>query len=168
MKILITGKPKSGKSTLLEQLISDIKNKKGFITKEITDKNGKRIGFKVITSERKMGFLANVNIKSKYKIAKYFVDVKGFDKLIKDLFTFNKNQFLYIDEIGGMELLSDKFRRLVELYLNSKNTFIATLTAPHYSDSFIDYIKKRRDVKIIEIAPENREEKLKEIRNLLK
>ena len=42
--ILITGKPKSGKSTILEKVIFGIPDKVGFITKEIRA-NGQRTGF---------------------------------------------------------------------------------------------------------------------------
>jgi nucleoside-triphosphatase THEP1 len=47
--ILITGMPRSGKSTLLKNIISRIEDKVGFITHEIR-KNGERTGFEIETN----------------------------------------------------------------------------------------------------------------------
>ncbi len=50
MKLLVTGEPHTGKSTLLKKLISNIPNKVGFVTIEIPDPDnpGMRLGFKLI------------------------------------------------------------------------------------------------------------------------
>ena len=66
-----------------------------------------------------------------------------------------------------MELFSEKFKDLVLNYLNSENVFVATLTKV-YNDKFTDSIKKRNDIKIIEVSEDNREEKKKFIKNLLR
>ncbi len=165
-KILITGLPKSGKSTILEKLISNIKNKKGFLTREIR-KNKERIGFKIVASSGKEGILASADFNTPYKVSKYCVDLKSFESILDELFEFNENDILYIDEIGQMELFSNKFKELVELYLNSKNLFIGTLSKV-YCDSFIEKIINRRDIEIVEITPENRKIKYKEILNKIK
>ncbi len=165
--LFITGKPKSGKSTLLENLIQNIENKKGFLTKEILE-NGYRTGFKIITYNGKEKILASTKLNRPYKISKYFVDIKGFEEILPEFFKIKDNEILYIDEIGGMELFSEKFKELVNMYLDAKNIFIATLTHPHYSDSFTKVLRKRKDIKIIEINPENREEKYNKILNELK
>ena len=73
---------------------------------------------------------------------------------------------LYIDEIGEMELFSKRFEELVKRYLDSDNTFIATLSKV-YSNELIKTIKKRDDVRIIEITRENRDKKFVEIKGEL-
>jgi hypothetical protein len=74
---------------------------------------------------------------------------------------------LFLDEIGQMQLFSENFKELVIKYLDSSNTCIATLSKV-YSDEFIENIKNRNDVIMIEITGENREEKEKYIQILLK
>lgn len=55
--ILITGKPGTGKSTLVSKLVDEFKAKgvtlKGFWTKEVR-KEGNRIGFDVVTIDGKV------------------------------------------------------------------------------------------------------------------
>ena len=64
--ILITGKPKSGKSTLLKKLIREIPSPHGFITNEMTE-NGQRYGFEIETSAGEKFTLAQVNFETKFK-----------------------------------------------------------------------------------------------------
>lgn len=163
--ILITGAPKSGKSTLLQKLISSTPNKVGFVTPEIRE-NGERVGFAIETSHGEKVVLAHVNINSSYKVSRYGVDVPNFERAVQSVSDFDDANFLYIDEIGQMELFSDEFKNLVVKYLGSPNKCLATLTSV-YEDEFITEIKNRDDVIIVEITPENREEQEKYIRGLL-
>lgn len=163
--ILITGKPKSGKSTLLQKIISTIPNKVGFVTPEIRE-NGERVGFAVETSNGDRVVLAHVNSETEHKVSRYFVDIPSFNRGLESISDFNDTNFLYIDEIGQMELFSDDFKNLVLKYFNSPNKCLATLTCV-YEDDFISEIKKRNDVVVIEITPENREEQEKNIRELI-
>ncbi len=164
--VFITGKPKSGKSTLLQKIVSTIPNKVGFITPEIRI-NGERVGFSVETSSGGVFTLAHVDFETPFKVSKYFVDIPSFNKGLQGISDFNDSHFLYIDEIGQAELFSDDFKNLVLKYLNSSNKCLATLTSV-YEDDFTAEIKKRDDVIIIEITAENREEQEKVIRDLIR
>ncbi len=88
-------------------------------------------------------------------MSKYFVDVERFDSILPSFFNFNADEFLYIDEIGEMELLSERFKKLTKSYLDSENTFLATMSQV-YSDPFIEEIKDRNDVITFEVNPNNR------------
>ena len=69
--IFITGFPGRGKTTLIIEIIKDLKlNAAGFYTKEIREK-GMRKGFKIITLDGKEGILAHLNVKSPYRVSKY-------------------------------------------------------------------------------------------------
>lgn len=159
--------PKSGKSTMLEKIVNVIINKRGFLTKEVLDSEGKRKGFEIVCNDRERQMLADIDFNSEYKVSKYRVDVHNFDLLVAKFYRFLSNQFLYIDEIGEMELFSPRFRRLVEIYLDAHNPFISTMTAV-YNDKFIDEIKRRDDAILIEINRENWDEKYKEVSELVK
>ena len=163
--ILIIGLPKSGKSTLLKKIISSYKNKVGFITDEIRE-NQERKGFEIETSKGEKIILAHINFKTNYKVSKYFVKPENLDAVIRKISKFTKKDILYLDEIGEMELFSEKFKSLVEKFLNSKNVFIATLTKV-YTDKFIEQLKKRNDILIIELNENNRREVQKEINKIL-
>ncbi len=153
--ILITGAPGSGKTTLLEKLILHIPNKRGFITREIRD-SGRRTGFEIVTSDGTQRLLAGIDIDSPYRVSKYRVDVAGFESVIDRFFEFTGEDVLYIDEIGKMELFSERFKELVTKYLDAENLFIATI-AMKSGHKFIGDVKQRNDVLLYHIDRNNRD-----------
>ena len=57
--ILVTGPPRSGKSTLIEKVVQGISRPAtGFFTQELREK-GRRVGFSITTLEGKTGVLAH-------------------------------------------------------------------------------------------------------------
>ena len=158
MKILVTGEPHTGKSTLLKKLISNTSNKVGFVTLEIPDSDnpGMRLGFKLIDHNGREAILAHVNIESDIKVSRYGVDIKTLDEFINPLFEFQTDQLLYIDEIGQMELYSEKFKLLVEKYINSTNNFIGTITK-NYQDELTEELKSNKMINIEEVTINNRD-----------
>lgn len=164
--ILITGQPKSGKSTLLESVILDISNKIGFITKEILA-DGRRTGFEIQTQLGNKKLLASVNFKTPHQVSKYFVNIENLDSVIHEVSSFTDKDVLYLDEIGQMELFSKKFKELVLKFLNAQNTVIATVSRV-YEDDFVKKIKSRKDVILVELPEGDREVKKKFVRMLIK
>ncbi len=164
--ILITGKPKSGKSTLLRKLVIDIPNKVGFVTNEILGEQG-RVGFEIETYAGHKTVLSHVDFETMQKVSKYGVDVKSFDSLLPEVFDFKSDDILYLDEIGQMQLFSEQFKELVLRYLDSENMCLATLSYVYESD-FTESIKKRDDIILVEISAEDRQEKEEFVSQLLK
>ena len=165
MKILLTGKPKSGKSTLLKKIISEIPNKIGLVAHEVLGENG-RVGFEVETHAGDKTTIAHIDFKTPHQVSKYFVDVKNLESLIPMVSEFPQDAFLYLDEIGQMQLFSERFKGLVLRYFDSANTCVATLTAV-YEDPFIGDLKKRKDVTVLEISPATRDETESTLRTLI-
>ena len=66
-----------------------------------------------------------------------------------------------IDEIGPMEIRSAIFRDVVNEALNSRAPLLATITTRPFP--FTDAIKKRRDVTLIEVCVDNREQLVSEL-----
>ncbi len=163
--ILVTGVPKSGKSTLVERALNDLDlSKRGFVTREVRE-NDQRIGFEVVTSEGQKRMLADVYIDSPIIVSRYRVDVDGFEKILPPLFQYGDG-LLYLDEIGQMQLYSKRFQKLVKTYLDSPNIFFGTLSQI-YSHPLIDDIRNRNDVVLLEITSENRDEIYTKTRALL-
>ncbi len=153
-KIFLTGQPHCGKSTLLEAIINKIPQKQGFLTKEIKE-NGTRTGFEIITASGEKATLASIQSTSPIRVSKYGVNISTFETMLSPLFSFEKKDLLYIDEIGQMELYSDRFQDLVRSYLTAANPFIGTLSAV-YDHSLIRKIRQMDDVKVVEVTAENR------------
>jgi len=154
--ILITGLPRSGKTTLLNKLIANIPNKMGFVTNEILGET-ERLGFEIETHSGHKKTFAHVDFKTDIKVSRYFVDIKKLEEILPEVSDFGNDVFLYLDEIGQMELFSKQFEKLVLKYLDSRNTCLATLSCVFESD-FIKQIRERGDVILIELSPESRED----------
>lgn len=164
--ILLTGKPKSGKSTLLKKLIANIPNKVGFVTNEILGENG-RVGFEIETYTGHKTSLAHVDFETSQKVSKYFVNTQNLESVLPQVSDFKNSDFLYLDEVGQMQLFSEKFKKLVLKYLDSQNTCLATLSYV-FEDDFTKKLKKRDDVILVEISVEDRKEKEEFLLLLLK
>ena len=72
---------------------------------------------------------------------------------------------IVIDEIGKMELFSEKFKEAVAKALEAKNKVLGTITLAKLS--FVEEIKKRRDTKIFYLTKENKEKIKEEILKIL-
>lgn len=133
-RILITGPPRCGKSTLISELIKFYsKNNfkiKGFLTPEVREKS-RRIGFDIeeISSDIKFPLARVGDYKTKYKLGKYSIFIDEFEKVISNLENFNIEQVnvMIIDEIGKMELFSEKFRNFIINIFQREFNIIATM-----------------------------------------
>lgn len=147
-KIFITGKPKTGKSTLIKEIIEKFKVlKAGVITPEIIEK-GIRTGFKIIElSTGVEGIMAHINSAGP-KVGKYYVNVPEIDKICSiAVENFESAEILIIDEIGKMEVYSKKFLEMLQLFLNSEKPLIATL--------HLNYVRKFKNFKVFYLEKGN-------------
>jgi nucleoside-triphosphatase len=134
----------------------------GFYTEEIRER-GLRRGFKIVTLDGKEGVFAHVNFKTHQRLGKYGLDLSpletiGIEAVRKAV---RARELTVIDEIGPMEIRSAIFREVVNEALNSRAPLLGTITARPFP--FTDAIKKRRDVTLIEIRRDNREQLVSEL-----
>jgi len=161
--ILITGKPACGKTTLIREILKELNFKAdGFYTSEIR-KGKERLVFEIISLDGKRGILAHKDLKSKFNVSKYGVNIEDLDRIGTEsvLKAIREKKICVIDEIGGMEILSRKFREAVEKVLNSQIPVLGTITLK--SNPFCDTIKQRKDTKVFYLTRENREKVKKEV-----
>lgn len=170
--VFITGKPGCGKTTLVKNIVSDVSDLSldacGFYTLEIRC-GGERVGFEIISLDGRKGILAHADFKVKPSVGKYGVNIKTLEEIgvysiessLKENKKNNKNKLIVIDEVGRMELFSDKFRIAVLDALNSGNFVLGTIKSA--SCEFTDEIRKRDDVKIFELTRENEKNNRTEI-----
>ena len=161
--IFITGPPGCGKTTLIKEILKELQiPAKGFFTEEIR-KGRERVGFKILTLNGKEGILAEKGFKSPYKVSKYGVLLKDLEEIgVKEIEEGLRGNFLIVvDEIGKMELFSNKFREAILKTLDSKNKVLGTIMLKE--NPFCNKIKQRRDTKVFYLTRENKEKVKKEI-----
>ncbi len=154
MNVLITGNPKSGKSTILSGLINNITPRRGFITKEIIN-DQRRVGFMLEDMNNRSVVLAQTENLTTLRVGRFYIQPQLLTEFIQDLFYIKTTEFLYIDEIGQMQLYSKEFKTLVKKYLAATNDFIATITSI-YSDDFTEHIMTRNDILLFRLTEEAR------------
>lgn len=157
--LLISGKPGVGKTTLIEKLVRAFKSNyeiSGFWTVE--RRRGKqRIGFDIQALSGKTGILARTdssNLRSRFRVGKYFVSTKDLEEIaVPELYS--QSDLTVIDEIGKMELFSSKFKKAVLYALDNKPFVLATIG--YQKIDFLNAIKTRPDVELLEITTVNRD-----------
>lgn len=161
--ILLTGRPRTGKTTLLKEIIKDLDSCGGFYTEEIIQDN-ERIGFKIKTLDGKEGILAKKGLKSKYRLGKYGINLEDLESIGVEAIekAMREKQILIIDEVGKMEFFSEKFKRVFFKALDSKKTIIGVIHR-----DLKDLVKLREDVEILEVNLNNHREILERCRSLL-
>ena len=156
-KVLLTGRPGCGKTTLIKRVVNNLSRRAGgFYTEEIRE-GGVRVGFKLVTLAGREAVFAHVNFKTLERVGKYGLDLSALGTVGVDAVreAVRRGQLIVIDEIGPMEIRSLIFRDAVNEALNSQVPVIATIFAR--SLPFTDAIKSRPDVTLIEVRPDNRE-----------
>lgn len=171
-KILITGPPKCGKSTLIDKLIGYFKKKEieihGFITPEVRE-NQKRVGFDIrnIHSEKDYKLARKGNYDTKYNLGSYSVFINEFEQMLDDFQKEEKSEedLIIIDEIGKMELFSPKFQNLIKELFSSSFPIIATIGLNLKHDLKEELLKKT-EVLLLRLNRNNQEKVFKRIVNL--
>ncbi|MBS3819051.1 NTPase [bacterium] len=154
--LFLTGYPGVGKTTVIKEVVRlcDKIRFKGFYTSEIREKGG-RTGFKINTFSGKSGVLSHKEIQSPYRVGKYRVSIEDLENIgVKELLHRGEVDVFVIDEIGKMEVFSEKFCKAVEDILNSNYPLIGTLSKK--GSGFIKEVRNRNDVELIEVTTSNR------------
>jgi nucleoside-triphosphatase len=173
-RLLIEARPGAGKTTAIGRLADRLREDgvplRGFLTRELRER-GRRVGFEIETFTGERGLLAHVDIKGSPRVSRYGVDLEEFERLaVPELDSPPSEGAVMIDELGKMELASERFRDAVLALLQAHVPVVATVhTARH---PFTDELKRRKDVSIVRLTAANRdrlpEELAKRLRELLR
>ena len=161
IKIGLSGLPGVGKTTTLIKTIEILEEEGyvvgGMITEELRE-NGKRTGFYVLdwmSKEKKV--FAHKDFESRHRVGKYGIDIKALEevgiKALQD--AIEKADVIVIDEIGKMEVESKKFVQTVRDILDMDKHMIMTLHKKS-RNSLLQEIRRRDDIRMLEVTPINR------------
>ena len=161
IKIGITGLPGAGKTHALIKVIEMLEAEEiivgGMITEPIVEDN-RRVGFSVMDWRTKQkSVLAHTEIQSKFMVGKFGVDLTilesvGVAALMRAC---EEANVIVIDEVGKMEVESEKFVGAVKFALDVEKPMLLTLHKKSRNPLLQD-IRRRDDVRILEVTPINR------------
>ncbi|REE89035.1 nucleoside-triphosphatase [Paenibacillus taihuensis] len=159
--ILITGKPRMGKSTLIKKLVQEIGSDRcgGFYTDEMRNEHN-RIGFNCVSVQGDSVGIAHVESTSPIRVGRYGVEAELFERFAGAVLeeAASTQEIILIDEIGFMQMHASTFAPRVQSILTSLATSKLVIgTVPLDSHPDIDPIKQLAGVRIIHLDESNRD-----------
>lgn len=168
LKLLLTGSPGCGKTTLLRKALSQLPMDRvgGFYTQEMRS-GSERVGFEIVTLSGRRATLAHVSLRSSRRIGKYGVDLEAINRVAVPALieAWQGGRLVVIDEIGPMEAFSTIFCQTVEAILLSPAAVFGTIVLR--PTPFGDRVKSLPEVTLIQVTPQNRDGLLEEVTRLL-
>ena len=161
--ILVTGLPGVGKTTLIRKVLTGLPPAfpvAGFFTGELRE-GGHRVGFEIETLDGRKGVLSHVRFKSPCRVGGYGVDIGGFERLALPLLRAGEAGLYVIDEIGKMECFSSPFIQTVTALLDAGPPVFGSVALK--GSGFIESIKARRDVTLVEVTVGTRDDRVGQI-----
>ena len=159
--LILTGAPGVGKTTVLTKTVDALRAKGfsigGMISREVRESNV-RVGFEILDlTNGKHGWLAHVNGLGP-QVGKYHVNLDDLDNIGTIAITqaLEKSGAIAIDEIGPMELYSQKFKQAVTQALESKKLVLIVVHGKA-KDPLVTQVKRRVDAEIFNVTFSNRE-----------
>jgi len=165
---LLTGRPGTGKTSIIKQAVAGMKSKAGgFYTEEIRSQ-GVREGFRLVTLDGRSAILAHIDIHSPYRVSKYGVDIDSLDRVgVSALHQAAEEcDLVVIDEIGKMELFSANFREAVLHIIDSGKKVLGTIMLS--PNPWADAIKRQPQVNLVSVTRANYQQVLGELLQWLK
>lgn len=159
--LFLTGCPGVGKTTVLLQIVEALKVKGcsvgGMISREVRS-CGERVGFEILDlSSDRRGWLAHVNQKTGPKIGKYRVNMEDLENIGVSAVeqAVRSMDVVVIDEIGPMELFSERFQVAVWEAIKSDKLVIGIVHWKTRSKLIVD-ATAREDAEVFTVTVESR------------
>jgi len=158
-RLLVEARPGAGKTTAFRRLAALLREAgvavAGFTTEEVRERR-KRVGFTVEAIGGEAAPLAHVDLPGPPRVGRYGVDLEAFERVALPSLEAPQGAVVLIDELGKMELASERFRAAVDELLETGVPLAATLQVARHP--FTDGLRRRPGVEVIRLTAANRDE----------
>ena len=174
-KIGVTGLPRSGKSAVMEKVVSMLTEERreemrargddvaaakllGGMRCEPVIEDGERVGFKCINFQTgEEAVMAHKSIDSRTRVLGYGIDPEALDRVAVPAIqeAMDDYEVLVIDEIGKFSVESEAFVEVVRKAMEIDKPTLLTLHKKSRHPLLQD-IRRRDDARILEVTPVNR------------
>ena len=174
-KIGITGLPRSGKSAVMQKVVSMLADERidemrargddveaakllGGMRCEPLVEDGERVGFKCINYQTgEEAVMAHKNIDSRMRVLGYGIDPEALDRVAVPAIqeAMDDYEVIVIDEIGKFSVESEAFVEVVRKAMEVDKPTLVTLHKKSRHPLLQD-IRRRDDARILEVTPVNR------------
>jgi nucleoside-triphosphatase len=160
--LLLMGSPGIGKTTIMLKTAESLKARGltvgGMISREVRSGDS-RMGFEILDlNTGRTGWLAHVNQENGPKVGKYRVNISELDDIGVGaiMYAILNSDVIMIDEVGPMEISSERFKEAVRRAVASPKPVVAVV---HWKahDSVITKTMEREDVELYPVSYGNRE-----------
>ncbi len=158
--LLVTGPPRSGKTTIVERVkkrLTELGLSVGGVYCPEIREGGERVGFRIVdVATGDWRVLSSVDRESGPQVGKYRVNVAGLtrvsERALSDLAAFDA---VVIDEVAPMELESEAFVEGLERALAARTPVVA---AVHRStEGYVGDLEARTDTETFLVDPDSRD-----------
>ncbi|HII07653.1 MAG TPA: NTPase [Methanotrichaceae archaeon] len=161
-KLAITGAPGVGKSTLAREVLDRLNCQAGGVLAREVRREGKRVGFELLDlATGDIGTLASIEGEGP-RHGKYRVNLRDLEEIGARAVerAAREADIVVIDEVGPMELFSERFVTAVETALRSEKSMLVVVQAK----SQHPLAKKiREEFRLITVTEKNRDDLAEEI-----
>ena len=156
-RILLTGPPQCGKTTVVRRVVEDFPGQAaGFYTQEVRER-GRRVGFEIVALDGDKAWLSHVDFPGHHRVGKYGVSLENLHRVALPAMVARPGiDLIVVDEIGKMECLSRRFIDVMEELWASPVPLLVTVAVK--GGGYIQKIKDKPEVLLITVAPGTRDD----------
>lgn len=150
---------------MIRQVVSTMRLRAaGFYTEDLRAA-GSREGFRIVTLDGEIALLAASGHPGPVQVSKYGVDLQELERVgVASLRrAMEREHVMVADEIGRMQLFSRPFRQTVFEAVRKGHPLLGTIMPGR--NPYADRIKAHKNVEVLELTEENRQEVLNLLRD---
>jgi len=133
----------------------------GFFTEEVRV-DGSRRGFRGVTFDSRVFPLADRGLRGPLRVGAYGIDLSGLETVgLSALAPAPETRIVIVDEVGKMELLSERFRSRIEALLDSDVPVLGTIAL--HGVGLVKRLRHDSRITLLRLRPESRDGMVGEI-----